>query len=63
MKAKNYVVYGNEEKLTRLLRDYLFIGREARVFPDGNGGGKLVVYALPQRKPKKQEDKKRRGRR
>lgn len=64
MRARNYVLYGSEDKLTRLMRDYIYLGREAKVFPDGDGGAKLVVYALPQRKPKKQDDKKRgRGRR
>lgn len=53
MKAKNHVIYGDDDTLRRLKADYDFIGRPCEVQED-----RLVVFALP---PKKQTKKVNRG--
>lgn len=53
MRARNHVIYGDDDTLRRLKADYDFIGRPCEV-----QDGRLVVFALP---PKKQVKKAGRG--
>jgi hypothetical protein len=47
MKPKNYFIDGDAEKLARLKAELDFIGRECEI-----RDGRLVVFALPQKKAK-----------
>lgn len=61
MKARNYYVYSSDDEyLARLAEEYVYIGRQVK-----REDGRLIVFALPQRKPKKRDsdDDKTRGRR
>lgn len=53
MKSRNYTVYGDEQRLRNLAEEYEYIGRDVKLELQQ---GRLVVLALPPRKPK--EDKK-----
>lgn len=52
MKAKNHVIYGDDETLRRLRDDYRFIGRDCEI-----QGDRLVIFALPPKKAKRKDDK------
>lgn len=53
MKAKNYTYYSSDEALLRRLREeYLYSGRECEI-----QGDRLVVFALPQKKQKRKDEK------
>lgn len=52
MRARNHIIYGEEAVLRRLKADYDFIGRPCEIQVDGNGVGRLVVFALPPKKTK-----------
>lgn len=52
MKSRNYHVHGDAATVKRLLEEYEFIGRHARIVEPGH----LVVYALPPKKEKKKSD-------
>jgi hypothetical protein len=48
MRARNHIIYGDEEKLRRLKEEYEYIGRVCKLEKD-----RLIVFALPPHKPKK----------
>lgn len=51
MKSRNHYVYGNAETLKNLAEEYRdYCGREVKVEDD-----RLVILALPARKPKKEK--------
>lgn len=52
MKAKNQVIWGDEATLRKYKEEFDFIGRECEIQVDDDGALKLVVFALPQKKPK-----------
>jgi hypothetical protein len=57
-KAKNYILYGDDEYLRRMKAEADYIGRECEI-----QGDKLVIFALPQKKKANKKDGKRGQRR
>lgn len=53
-KVKNHVVYGDENFLRGLRDEYLFLGRPCEI-QEAAGALRLVVFALPPKKNRKDD--------
>ncbi|AXH68824.1 hypothetical protein SEA_COMRADE_131 [Streptomyces phage Comrade] len=58
MKVSNLYIYGSSEFLSRLEEEYVFMGRQVRL-----EDGRLIVFALPKKRKKRNGPQKGRQRR